>query len=290
MSQILRDVPAMRAFATAQRAAGRRIGFVPTMGALHEGHLDLVRRARESCDVVVVSIFVNPTQFAPGEDFEAYPRTFDSDRAALEALSVEAIFAPTVEAMYPLGSEETWVEVPSIARAWCGSSRPTFFRGVATIVTKLLSAVAPDQAFFGQKDWQQLAVVRRLAAELLLPVEIVGVPTRREPDGLAMSSRNAYLSPTERAAAAGIYGAMRETCAAFDAGQRDAGTLTALLRERLAAIPGCELDYAGIADPATLEPLLQGELSDGQLMVAVRFGRARLIDNLALAPERRGGT
>lgn len=290
MSVVLRDVPSMRAFTAGERAAGRRVGFVPTMGALHDGHLDLVRRARAATDTVVVSIFVNPTQFAPGEDFDAYPRTFDSDRAKLDELAVEAVFAPTVAAMYPLGAEETWVEVPALARAWCGVSRPTFFRGVATVVTKLLAAVGPDQAFFGQKDWQQLAVVRRLTAELLLPVEIVGVPTRREPDGLAMSSRNIYLTPAERAAAPGIYAAMCDVRAAFAQGERDAAALTALLAARLAAVAGAEVDYAGIADPATLAPLASGPVEDGQLMVAVRFGRARLIDNLALAPARRGET
>lgn len=290
MTEILRDTQTMRAWSATQRANGKRIGFVPTMGALHEGHLDLVRRARESCDVILASIFVNPTQFAPGEDFDAYPRTFDADRAKLAALDVEAIFVPTVEAMYPLGAEETWVEVPKLALAWCGSSRPTFFRGVATVVTKLLAATTPDEAFFGQKDWQQLAVVRRLAAELLLPVTITGVATRREPDGLAMSSRNVYLSPAERAVAPGIYAALMATRADFESAERDAAVLTRRLRERLAAIPGAATDYAGIADPASLTPLADGPLKDGQLMVAVRFGRARLIDNLALAPETRGET
>jgi pantoate--beta-alanine ligase len=290
VTEVIRETRAMRAWSAEQRAAGRRIGFVPTMGALHEGHLDLVRRARASCDVVVASIFVNPTQFAPGEDFDAYPRTFETDHAQLAALGVEMIFAPTVDAMYPLGAEETWVEVPLLARAWCGISRPTFFRGVATVVTKLLAAVAPDEAFFGRKDWQQLAVVRRLAIELLLPVTIVGVATRREPDGLAMSSRNVYLTPAERAAAPGIYAALTATRADFAAGQRDAAVLTRVLHERLAAIPGAVTDYAGIADPASLLPLAEGTLHDGQLMVAVRFGRARLIDNLALAPEVRGET
>lgn len=293
MTQIIRERRAMQAWADARRAQGLRIGFVPTMGALHEGHLELVRRARADGLVTVASIFVNPTQFAPGEDLEAYPRTFEADRAALEALGVDVIFAPSAGDMYPFATADslngTWVEVPALAADWCGRSRPVFFRGVATVVSKLFHAVKPHVAYFGTKDYQQLAVVRRMTQELLWDIEIVGVPTVREADGLAMSSRNVYMQAGERAAAPAIFAALLATQGEFAAGERDAAVLGAALRRRLEAIPGAVVDYVGIADPETLAPLPAGEIEDGQLMAAVWMGQARLLDNLPLDPARLAG-
>lgn len=279
----IRDVRAMQAWSDRERAAGRTIGFVPTMGALHEGHLDLVRRARADCDLVVVSIFVNPTQFAPGEDFAAYPRTFERDVAALTGVNCDVVFAPTTPEMYPTGEERfIWVQPQVLNDHWCGASRPIFFRGVATVVAKLFHAVKPHKAYFGEKDYQQLTIVKRMVQELLFDVEIVGVPTVRESDGLAFSSRNVYLTPAERAVAPRIYAALQAAAARFAAGERDAARLTAALRSDLSAIPGAKLDYAGIADPDTLAPLETGNIKRGRVLVAVWLGQARLIDNLLL--------
>jgi pantoate--beta-alanine ligase len=262
----------MRDLVAGWRRARRSVGLVPTMGALHAGHLSLVRAAAEENDRVVVSIFVNPLQFGPGEDFERYPRDFDRDRSALDGLGVEAVFAPRVEEMYPAGST-TRVRVGGLDEVLEGASRPGHFEGVATVVTKLFWAVRPDRAYFGQKDAQQAAVVTRLAAELNTGIEIRVCPIVREPDGVALSSRNAYLSKAEREAATVLSRALSGADEAYLGGERDDKVLRALLHARLAAEPLAATDYAEVVDPTDFR-------SPGRLAVlAVRIGSTRLIDN-----------
>ncbi len=254
------------------RQSGRTIGLVPTMGALHAGHLSLVELARRDNDVVVVSVFVNPIQFGPGEDFSKYPRAYDRDVKLLVAAKVDAVYRPTAEAMYPPGSA-TRVRVGSVAEPLEGASRPGHFEGVATVVTKLFTAVQPDRAYFGQKDAQQVAVVKRLASDLDLGVDVRVGPTVREPDGLALSSRNAYLSPAERKAAIALSAALRDATAMYSGGQRDPARLRAAMVRRLATEPLVRLVYAEVVDPATFRP-------GGRLGVVAAFvGKTRLIDN-----------
>ncbi len=259
---------------------GGAVGLVPTMGYLHEGHLSLVRRSRSQDDHVVATIFVNPTQFAPTEDFDRYPRDPDRDLTLLREEGTDVVFMPPVEEMYPPGFE-TYVEVKEMTRVLEGAHRPTHFQGVATIVAKLFNIVRPQRAYFGQKDAQQLAVIRRMVRDLDLPVEVVGVPTIREPDGLAMSSRNAYLSPEERQAATALYRSLRLAEALWQQGERDASAIRARLQELIAAEPLANADYVSVADPETLREL---ERIEGTALVslAVRIGRARLIDNVVL--------
>lgn len=268
------------------RRGGKRVALVPTMGALHEGHLTLVREARRHAEAVVVSIFVNPKQFGPNEDLDAYPRRMEADAALLEAEGVELLWAPGVEAMYPDGFA-TNVSVSGVSAGLCGANRPGHFDGVATVVLKLFNQVAPDTSLFGEKDWQQLAVIRRMARDLDLTAPhvdaIIGVPTVREGDGLALSSRNQYLSPAARAQAAALPGAMREAIAALLAGSASAPALAAL-ETRLLEAGFDTVDYAELADADTLAPL--GALSErpARLLVAARIGGTRLIDNMAVAP------
>jgi pantoate--beta-alanine ligase len=278
------SVEKLRAMLAPARRSGATIGLVPTLGALHEGHLSHVRRARDECDVAVVSIFVNPLQFVPGEDYDGYPRTLDTDLAALAPLSVDAVFAPPREAFVP-DDLATTVHVGGLTERLEGAHRPGHFDGVTTIVTKLLGAVQPDRAYFGEKDYQQLLVVRRMVDDLDLPVRIVAGPTVREPDGLAMSSRNAYLSPAEREQALALSAAL---FAARDAWDGDASSARGLLRRRLGEAPGVLLDYAEVCDPATLEPLEGVVTGPAQALVAARVGRARLIDNIRLDPPGAG--
>ncbi len=279
----LETIEAMRAWSRAARARGETVGFVPTMGYLHEGHLRLVARARELADRVVVSIFVNPTQFGPGEDFDRYPRDEARDRRLCEEAGVDAVFFPSAAEMYPEGYQ-TYVTVEEISKPLCGASRPGHFRGVATVVLKLLNAVEPDVAVFGEKDYQQLQVVRRMVRDLNLPVRIVGVPTVREADGLALSSRNTYLSQEERRQALAIPRALRWAQEQVEAGVRDAGALAAEIRSSLEAA-GLRVDYVEIRHPDTLEPV--GSIDDRALLAVAAFaGRTRLIDNRVL--ERRG--
>jgi len=288
--EIVREVRALQARADAERAAGRRLALVPTMGALHEGHVALVAEARRRADVVVVSIFVNPTQFGPGEDFAAYPRPFEADAARCREAGVDVLFAPSAEAMYPAGFQ-TFVEVERIAKPLCGASRPGHFRGVATVVTKLLLAAKPHLALFGEKDYQQLALIRRLVLDLGVDVEIVGVPTAREPDGLARSSRNVFLGPEARAQAAALRRALRAAEDAVAAGERDAGGLLAGVRRELAKAPLAEVDYAELRDAETLDPAPARLAGPTLLALAVRFPAAssprgvRLIDNTVLRPR-----
>lgn len=266
-----------------RNAAAGTWGLVPTMGYLHEGHLSLVRRARAENDHVGVSIFVNPTQFGPHEDLEAYPRDLERDLKLLRQEGVDLVWTPPVEEVYPPGYQ-TYVTVEQVTRYLEGAARPGHFRGVATIVAKLFNVFQPDRAYFGQKDAQQVVVIQRMVEDLNFPVEIVVCPTVREPDGLAMSSRNTYLTPEQRAAAPVLY---RALCAARDAwlaGERDGERLRQIMRAVLDTEPLAETEYVSAADPWTLEEL--GDASRGVLLsMAVRIGRARLIDNMRLPPE-----
>jgi len=258
------------------RREGKSIGLVPTMGALHAGHMGLVEAARGENDVVVVSVFVNPLQFGPNEDLDRYPRDWDRDAKMLREAEVDAVYRPTAEEMYPPDSS-TRVHVSGVTDTLEGAARPGHFEGVATVVTKLLAAVQPDRAYFGQKDAQQVAVVRRLVRDLDLGVEIRVVPIVREPDGLALSSRNVYLSPAERCAAAGIGAALREAAAAYGSGERDPIKLRAHIAGRLSLEPLVQVEYAELVDPATFQK--PGTLA----VIAVRVGKTRLIDNHDLA-------
>lgn len=254
------------------------MGLVPTMGALHEGHLSLIRAARADNDVVAVSIFVNPTQFGPREDLDRYPRDLEGDSVLCADAGADLIFCPSAEEMYP-EPYSTWVEVEGLTDGLCGRSRPGHFRGVCTVVSKLLNICGPDRAYFGEKDVQQLAVVTRMVRNLDFPVEIVPCPTVRESDGLAMSSRNARLSPEERAQAPVLYRALRAACDRVRAGERDAAALERLIRSILAEAPLGEVDYVEIVDAGDLRPVTT--LSGQTVMaLAVRFGDTRLIDNV----------
>ena len=257
---------------------GRRIGLVPTMGALHEGHVSLIRRAASRNDVVVVTIFVNPLQFGPREDFTRYPRPFARDARLARAAGAAVLFAPSARDMYPPGFQ-TSVEVSALARRWEGQARPGHFRGVATVVARLFGLTRPTNAYFGQKDYQQARIIQRLVADLRLAVTVHVLPTMREPDGLAMSSRNAYLTPAERRSAAVLYQALLEGRRLIRGGERRSGTIVRAMRRRIASAPQARLEYAAAADADTLEPRarLGGRTV---LLLAVRVGRTRLIDNL----------
>lgn len=262
------------------RCAGRSVGLVPTMGALHDGHLSLVDRAAGECDPVAVTVFVNPLQFGPGEDLAAYPRDLDRDVAMAAAAGASLVFAPPVEEMYP-GPVLTTVSVAGLTAPMEGAARPGHFDGVATVVAKLFAMAGPCRAYFGEKDFQQLVVVRRMAADLSFPVEVVGCPTVRAPDGLALSSRNAYLSAEERDAAPVLHRALQAGAAAVLAGETDPGAVRDLVAAVVEAEPLVALDYAEVVDAASLRtpPALAGEL---RLLVAARLGRARLIDNVGV--------
>lgn len=264
------------------RSVGNRLGLVPTMGALHAGHLSLVRAAKAQCGAVAVSIFVNPTQFGPAEDLAKYPRTFEADCAALEKENVEIVFAPTVEEMYRPG-ETTWVTVEGLSEKLDGRSRPGHFRGVTTVVSKLFHIIQPDRAFFGQKDSAQLAIIRRMVRDQKVPLEIVGCPIVREPDGLAMSSRNVYLNKDERERALVLHRSLQRVEDEFQRGQRDAGKLHEAGMEVMAGDPSVRLDYFEIVDPDTLDPVA-GIARPTLVAVAGYVGATRLIDNVVLVP------
>lgn len=262
------------------RADARSVGFVPTMGSFHAGHRSLMQAARAARHLVVVSVFVNPTQFEPGEDFERYPRDPERDAAICEAEGVDVLFAPAIDEMYGARPVVT-VHVAELTEGLCGVSRPHHFHGVATVVTKLLALVGPCAAYFGRKDFQQLVVVRRLASELHLPVEVVGCPLVREPDGLAMSTRNAYLEPGQRRAATVIYRALRHGVDAVLEGQRDPATLRRLVAKAITVEPEVRLEYAEVVRAGDLGHL---EVLEGDVLVAVaaRVGPSRLIDNVTI--------
>lgn len=281
------DPAGVRRRVEAWRCAGRTVGFVPTMGALHDGHLSLVRAAGDACDAVVVSVFVNPLQFAPGEDYDSYPRDPAADAARLVEAGADLLFAPTTAQLTPAGATTT-VSVGGLTEHLEGAARPGHFTGVATIVTKLLSVVRPDRAWFGEKDYQQLAVIRRLVADLDLGVAVEAGPTVREGDGLAMSSRNAYLTARQRRDALALPRALAAVAEAWDG---DADRARHELASRLAAAPGLALDYAEVCDERTLEPLTGLVSAPARALAAVRVGEegagTRLIDNVALpAPQR----
>ncbi|OGG56075.1 MAG: pantoate--beta-alanine ligase [Candidatus Handelsmanbacteria bacterium RIFCSPLOWO2_12_FULL_64_10] len=278
--QIIRLIPDMQRTADALRAAGRRIGFVPTMGYLHEGHASLIRHARTRSDAVVVSIFVNPRQFGPGEDYQGYPRDLDRDLRLIRETGGDIVFIPAPEEMYPVDFT-TSVHVEGLTEGLCGASRPAHFRGVTTVVTKLFTAVKPHLAVFGQKDAQQALVIRRVVRDLNLDLEVLIAPTVREPDGLAMSSRNVYLTPEERPQAAALYQALRLARRMAGAGEQDAQKIIRKMRDLISERPGARIDYVSIVDTGGLKPVdrLAGEVL---VAVAVRFGRARLIDNVIL--------
>jgi pantoate--beta-alanine ligase len=273
-------VAEMKAASAALRKQGRTIGFVPTMGALHEGHLSLVREARRRADVTVVSIFINPAQFGPREDLARYPRDLARDAALLEKEGVDILFHPDDAEVYPPGYR-TYVEVHGLQNRLCGASRPGHFRGVATVVLKLFNIVRPDLAFFGWKDAQQLILLRRMARDLDLETELIGLPIIREPDGLAMSSRNAYLSPEERRAAAVLSRSLAEAEKAIRAGEKDAKTIAGLVRSAVAAEPLARLDYVEVVDESDLQPL-PTVAGDVLVALAVFIGPTRLIDNLRI--------
>lgn len=277
------QVSALRTYLKTVRQEGKTIGFVPTMGALHEGHLTLARRARGDCELVLMSVFVNPTQFGAGEDFAAYPRDLNRDLGMASQAGVDALFSPEPEEMYPPGAE-TVVDVPGLGALLEGKIRPGHFQGVATVVTNLLNIVQPDRAYFGQKDYQQLLVIEKVARDLHLTAKIILVPTVRELDGLALSSRNAYLSHEERKAAPVLYCALRRAQEQIAQGEATPDSLRRELEAMIGEEPLATLDYVAVVSPDTLEPV---PTLDGVTLIAlaVRIGKTRLIDNMLLAPE-----
>ena len=285
--KIIEQVEEMRRWSEAERRRGRTIAFVPTMGFLHEGHLRLVRDGKKRGERLVVSIFVNPAQFAPQEDFSGYPRDFERDRRLLESEGVDVVFHPSAAAMYPAGHRTT-VEVEELSARLCGVFRPGHFRGVATVVAKLFIIVQPHTAIFGCKDFQQLQVIRRMARDMNFAVEVVGHPTVREPDGLAMSSRNAYLNAAERDAALCLSRALAGAERLVMGGERRAAVLLKQVHSQIAAEPLARLQYASLSDPETLVEI--EELSESAVLaIAVWIGKARLIDNIMLRPVRLAG-
>lgn len=282
--KIVRSPKAMRAWSDRLRREGVTIGFVPTMGALHDGHRALIRAARLKCDALAVSIFVNPSQFGPKEDFAKYPRPIAKDRTLCRQEAVDVCFEPTASSMYPAGFQTT-VMVPHVARRWEGESRPVHFGGVATVVTKLFGIVRPHVAWFGQKDYQQSALVRQLVKDLDLGIEIVVRPTIRERDGLAMSSRNRYLSREERRIAPVFYHALQAGRQAVERGMTSANSVQKRMRNMIAEEPTVEIDYLAVCDPLTLEPLRNIE-RQAVLLGAIRIGSVRLIDNLLVGRKR----
>ncbi len=277
--QVIRDISDLR---RARASLTGTFGLVPTMGALHEGHLSLVRKARADCDHVGVSIFVNPAQFGANEDLDRYPRNLERDLMLLEPLGVGLVWTPSAVTVYPPGFQ-TWVSVEEASKGLEGGSRPGHFRGVATVVAKLFNVFVPDKAFFGQKDAQQVVVIKRMVEDLSFPVEIVICPTVREADGLALSSRNAYLSPKERQAAAVLFRALSAGRTAYEQGERNGSSLRAAMQAILDAEPLAQADYLSAADPITLAEIDWGAAGI-LLSLAVRIGKTRLIDNILLSP------
>ena len=279
--KIVATITDMREAVRGARAEGKVVGLVPTMGALHAGHVALMRRARQECGLVVASVFVNPTQFEPKDDLEQYPRDLESDAAKAESAGVDLIFAPSAAEMYPPGFD-AWVEVGGLTGILEGASRPGHFRGVTTVVAKLFNIVGPDKAYFGMKDYQQLKVIGKMVSDLDFPVEIVPVQTVREADGLAMSSRNAYLSVEERAAATVLHRALKLAEERIKSGERDPDRLRESVTELIRSEPLASVDYVAVVNPETLEPPVW---IDGELLVAlaVRVGQTRLIDNAIMA-------
>jgi pantoate--beta-alanine ligase len=281
--RVCHSIAEVRAASRTGRREGKSLGLVPTMGALHEGHLSLVRAAKAQCDLVVVSIFVNPLQFGPNEDLAKYPRNFDRDRELLAKEGADFIFAPSVDQIYPPGAV-TYVTVEALSDKLCGRSRPGHFRGVTTVVSKLFNIVEPDRAFFGQKDAAQSTIIRRMVRDLNIPVQVVVCPIVREPDGLAMSSRNSYLDAQQRKSALGLYRSVTAVQGRFDRGERNSHALIEAGKQTFTHEALVRLDYFEIVDPETLDPV--DDLSGGGLVAVAAFvGNVRLIDNIVL----RGG-
>ena len=280
LTPIVRTIEEVQAAVARARGLGMNVGFVPTMGALHEGHAALIRAAGLPSAFVVVSIFVNPTQFGPNEDYSKYPRTLDADRSVCAAAGANLIFAPSADEMYPTNAA-AFVDVAKLGDALCGASRPGHFRGVCTVVLKLFNIVAPDVAYFGAKDYQQARIIQRMVSDLNVPVIVSVQPTVREADGLALSSRNRYLSSEQRAAAPAIYRVLQATQDRVSTGERAVSILEANLQTELAAIPGARIDYASIVDAETLQPLVRIE-RHAVAAIAVYLGTTRLIDNIVL--------
>ncbi len=279
--KVLRTVQEIQAFSKAAKDSGKSVGLVPTMGALHEGHLTLMRRARQENDVVIASVFVNPTQFGPNEDFDAYPRRFEEDCKKMETVPVDAVFHPEPKEMYPEGYC-TFVNVEGdITKKLCGAQRPGHFRGVATVVTKLMNLSRADRAYFGQKDAQQVVVVKRFVSDLNIPTEIVMVPIVREESGLARSSRNQYLSADEKEAALVLSRSLKKSAAAFDGGEKDVETLKKIVREEIGTEPKAVIDYVDIYSFPALLPI-EKVTEPVLLAIAVKIGKTRLIDNMIL--------
>ena len=262
------------------KADGKRVGLVPTMGALHEGHITLVKRAREDCEFVAVSVFVNPTQFGPNEDFDKYPRTLEQDAAKCEAAGVDIIFAPSASEMYPQGFD-SWVDVSGVTQVLEGEHRPTHFRGVTTVCTKLFNIVCPDRAYFGRKDYQQLKVIQKMVRDLNMPLEIMPVDIVRESDGLAMSSRNRYLSADERKAALVLSRSLATAQNMHASGERSADVIRTALEQIISAEPLAKIDYVAVVDAETLLPIETLD-SPAAVLLAVKIGATRLIDNTVL--------
>jgi pantoate--beta-alanine ligase len=278
--KVAKTIESVRSLVKDARSKGKKIGLVPTMGALHIGHVSLIETAVKTCDFVVVSIFVNPTQFGPGEDFEKYPRPLEADLEICKKAGVHAVFAPTPKQMYP-GENLTWVNVEKITEPLCGRSRPGHFRGVATVCAKLFNIVTPDTAFFGQKDAQQAIVIRRMVADLNMPLEIVVCPTVREPDGLAVSSRNQYLDKRQRQNATYIYKSLIKCQEIVRAGKMDTREIIAEMQKVLQQKPSIEIEYISIVDSESLE-VIDRIIGKALVAIAVKIGPARLIDNILI--------
>lgn len=278
--KIIESIQDMKKASLAMRVEGKKIAFVPTMGYLHEGHLSLMKKGKEVGNVLIVSIFVNPTQFAKGEDLERYPRDIERDKELCKGEGVDILFVPDAREMYP-ENYQTYLDIEKVTKNLCGASRPGHFRGVATVVTKLFNIVRPHYAIFGEKDFQQLVTIRRLALDLNMDVDVIGIPIVREADGLAMSSRNSYLSQEEREAARSIYRALQVAKEMFDEGERSAGVLLKEARRVLEISPIIEPEYAKLVDIGTMEEVDRVE-NEALLAMAVRIGKTRLIDNIIL--------
>jgi len=283
--KVIRKIADMKKFIREARARGRRVALVPTMGFLHEGHVSLIREARRLAPIVVVSVFVNPMQFGPQEDLDRYPRDFAGDRRKIAAAGATCVFAPDVTEMYPEGFQ-TAVEITDVTRDLCGASRPGHFRGVTTVVAKLCLVVQPDVAVFGEKDYQQLITIRRMVHDLGLDIQVVGMPTVREEDGLAMSSRNTYLSPAQRQQALAISRGLKKAKKLCESGERDAAELAAVVVDILREQRDLEIEYVAVCHPESLERVQEVE-REAVLLVACRVGETRLIDNIRLSARRK---
>lgn len=281
--QVITGIKEMQTFSNKVRREGKTIALVPTMGFLHPGHLSLMEEGRQQADLLVISIFVNPTQFGGGEDFEDYPRDMEKDQQLAKEVGVDVIFAPTMAEMYPAGFQ-TYVQVEEVTKNLCGISRPAHFRGVTTVVCKLFNVVKPHTVIFGEKDFQQLVAIRQMVSDLNLDVEIVGMPIFREEDGLAMSSRNRYLTEDERKAALSLFHSLKQASALFEQGERKAGEIVREVKKIIEAEKLAQIDYVKICDTKMLRDLEQID-REAVLALAVKIGKARLIDNIVLKPS-----